>query len=79
MKSKYEPVALFDGLDYVLIGPVPVGTFSVGHDLPTDNAKTPDVAGRCEFTECDGFRGGPSDRNFTTLEKGKKLVYYRNV
>ena len=69
MRMFYEPVAFFDGLDDVLIGPVPVGAFTIRHDFPADNAKAPDVAGRCEFAESNRFGSRPSYRDFTTLRK----------
>ena len=46
-----------------LIGPVPIWTLSVGHNLPHDNAETPDIGSGSEFSECDGFRCCPSHRD----------------
>lgn len=52
---------------HVLIGHIPVGSFPIGHDLPHDNAITPHVTCRGEFTILYGFWCGPSDRYFATL------------
>lgn len=63
------PVALFYTFYDVLVRPVPIWTFSVRHDLPTNYAHWPNVAGRSEFPESDGFWRSPSDWNLTTLWK----------
>lgn len=52
---------------HILIGHVPVRPFPIGHDLPHDNAITPHVACRGEFTILDGFCCGPSDGYFSAL------------
>jgi len=60
-----KTVVLLDGLDHILVGPSPVGSLAVGHDLPHDDAETPDVGRRCELPERDRFGGCPPDRNFS--------------
>lgn len=44
---------------YVLVAHVPVGSLSVGHDLPHDDAEAPDVGGRGEAVVLDGLGCGP--------------------
>ena len=73
-KKKEIPVTLFNGFDYVLIGPVPIGPLSVGHDLPADDAKAPDVAGRGEFAESYRFRRRPPDWDLATLNERKETI-----
>ena len=38
-----KSIVFLDGLDHVLVGPGPVGPLAVRHDLPHDDAETPDV------------------------------------
>ncbi len=40
---KTPPVALLDGLDDILIGPVPVGALPVAHHLPHHDTEAPGV------------------------------------
>lgn len=65
--EKQLPVTLLDRFDNVLIGPVPVRSLTVGHDLPTDDTETPDIAGGCEFAESNSFWSRPPDGNFASL------------
>ena len=67
------PVTLLDGFDDVLIRPVPVWSLTVGHDLPTDDAETPDIRRGCEFAEGNRLGSSPPDWNFTALEMMKYI------
>lgn len=58
---------------HILIGHVPIGTFSVGHDLPHYDSIAPHVTGGGEFAILYGFRRGPSDGDFAALSR-KTLV-----
>lgn len=66
-----QPIALFDTLDHILIGPVPVRPFAVRHHFPQHDTVRPHVGGGCEFSECYGFWGRPANRYFTTLANFK--------
>ena len=57
----WQSVALLDGLDHVLVGPVPVGPLAVAHHLPHHDPEGPDVRAGGELPEGDGLRSGPPD------------------
>lgn len=52
---------------HVLVGHVPIRSFPIGHDLPHDNAVTPHVTCRGEFTILYGFWRSPSHGNLPSL------------
>ena len=58
---KYLPVTFLNSLDYILVGPVPVGSLSVAHHLPHHDTEGPDVGAAGELPEGDCLRSGPSD------------------
>merc|ERR1719336_503080 len=60
--GSWQAVALLDGLDDILITPVPVGPLPIAHHLPHNNAEAPSVRGRGELPEGDGLRCCPSHR-----------------
>lgn len=55
-------------MSYILIAHVPVWSFSIGHDLPHDDAITPHIAGRGKLSVLDRLRRGPSDGNLPSLQ-----------
>lgn len=55
---------------YVLVAHVPVGSLSVGHDLPHHNAKAPDVRGWGEAVVLDGLWGGPQHHTLPSVLTG---------
>ena len=52
-----------------MVGPVPVRPLTVGHDFPADDAETPDIRRRCEFTEGNRLGSSPPDWNLTALNR----------
>jgi len=65
--GRRESVALFNGLDHVLVTPVPVRPLPIGHYFPAHDPKAPDVRGRREFSKRNRFRGSPANRDLPTL------------
>jgi hypothetical protein len=72
LHGRRETIALVDGLNYILITPIPVGPFPVGHHFPAHYAEAPDVGRRGEFPKRYCLWGCPSHRDFTTLEKERE-------
>ena len=65
--GRRETIASFDGLDHVLVAPVPVRALAVRHHFPHHDAVRPNVRGGSELLEGDGLRGSPPHRNLSTL------------
>lgn len=57
---------------YVLVGHLPVRSLPIRHHFPHHNPVAPDIAGRSEFAEGDGFWSCPSDWDFPSLGRPKK-------
>lgn len=72
--GRRQPIALFDGLDHVLVTPVPVRAFAVRHDLPHHDTERPDVRRGGELSERYGLGCGPPDRDLTALEIRKLSI-----
>ncbi len=52
---------------YILVAHIPVGSLSIGHDLPHDNAEAPDIRGRGEAVVLDGLRSGPQHHTLPSV------------
>ena len=76
-----QAIASINGLDDILIGPIPIWPLSVCHHLPHNHSVTPNVRGRCELPISYGFWGGPSHRNLATLRLANifKIFHYDEV
>lgn len=74
-----QSVALLDGLDHVLVAPVPVRPLAVRHHLPHDDAERPHVRSGRELAESDGFGCGPPNRYLTALEIRKLSINNNNT
>lgn len=59
---------------YVLVAHVPVGSLSVGHDLPHDDAEAPDVRGGGEAVVLDGLGSGPQHHALPAVLVGKESM-----
>lgn len=57
--NEWKTAAALNTFTYILVAHVPVGSLSVGHDLPHDDAEAPDVRGRGEAVVLDGLGSGP--------------------
>lgn len=66
----WKPVSFFDRLYHILIRPVPIRSFAVGHHLPTNDAHAPYVGSAGELSERYRFRSCPSYRDLSTLFAG---------
>lgn len=60
---------------HILVGHVPVGPLSVGHDFPHDDAEAPDVAGRAEVVIPDGFGGRPQHQALPPLQGRGEMTH----
>lgn len=52
---------------HILIGHLPVWSFSIWHHFPKDNPITPGITGWCKLPVSDRFWSCPSNRDFTPL------------
>ena len=59
---------------YLLVVHVIIGRLSIGHDLPEEYTKAPDIAADCELSSEDSLWGSPPNRDFPTLRN----QYYNN-
>lgn len=62
-----ESESFFDSLDYIGVGPVPVGSLPEAHHLPGNDTERPHVRRARELGVRDSFGCRPSNWNLATL------------
>lgn len=78
-KREMESTLLSHTHTYILVAHVPVGSLSIGHDLPHDDAEAPDIWGRGEAVVLDGLRSGPQHHTLASVLRERSGEVRRGV
>ena len=74
-----QPVTLFEGLDHLLVRPVPIGPLSEAQHLPAEDAERPNVRGAREAAEGERLKCSPPDRHFAVRLAHVRLLLLQRL